>query len=345
VPALNQVAIAYAPDYASVPSAMRYAANLIGGIGSLVRNKTVAIKVNVTGWGDQLFGLPATETYVVHGAVVAALTALLVEAGASSIRILESAATRMDLGSFVRSIGWDTDAIAGTGHVEFINTRNGDSGRYATLTVPHGRIFDAFEVHPAYMECDVFISLAKMKNHRTAGVTLTLKNLFGIPPNSRYGQDAPSEDATGLRYLIHDRRGSSSPLLPGEREEYSDQPAEIRIPRVITDVCSARRIDLAIVEGVTTIAGGEGPWHESTGELQVLRPGVLIMGRDALATDVVSTAVMGYPDPMSEQLPPFTFCENHLRLAREVGIGIGDLAGIDVRGQSVAQVRTPFAWL
>ena len=61
--------------------------------------------------------------------------------------------------------------------------------------------------------------------------------------------------------------------------------------------------------------------------------------------DAVATAVMGYQDPMADKLPPFAFCENHLRIARDAGIGVGDLARIDVRGMSIAEARTPFAWL
>src|SRR5512143_3084062 len=84
------VSIVSAPDYDSSQSALRYACSLIGGLAPLVRGKSVAVKVNITGWGEELLGMPATETYIVHGSVVAALTTALAEAGAASIRLLES---------------------------------------------------------------------------------------------------------------------------------------------------------------------------------------------------------------------------------------------------------------
>jgi len=36
----------------------------------------------------------------------------------------------------------------------------------------------------SYADTDVFVSLAKLKHHETTGVTLTMKNMFGITPSS-----------------------------------------------------------------------------------------------------------------------------------------------------------------
>ena len=58
-------------------------------------------------------------------------------------------------------------------------------------------MFSAFDFNHAYEDTDVLVSLAKLKNHATAGVTLSMKNLFGLPPNSLYGSDAGKETATG----------------------------------------------------------------------------------------------------------------------------------------------------
>ena len=37
------------------------------------------------------------------------------------------------------------------------------------------------------LNCDLLISLAKMKTHHWAGATLTMKNLFGVVPGAVYG--------------------------------------------------------------------------------------------------------------------------------------------------------------
>jgi hypothetical protein len=42
---------------------------------------------------------------------------------------------------------------------------------------------------------------------------------------------------------------------------------------------------------------------------------------------------------------PFAFCENHIRLAHEAGLGQGDVTRIDVVGESIDSVATRFARL
>jgi hypothetical protein len=49
------------------------ALELIGGIKKLVENKTVTIKINVTGGPGELAGLPGYRTYHIHPHVLAAL--------------------------------------------------------------------------------------------------------------------------------------------------------------------------------------------------------------------------------------------------------------------------------
>ncbi len=47
--------------------------------------------------------------------------------------------------------------------------------------------FSGFDLNHSYQDCDVFVSLAKMKEHATAGVTLSMKNCFGMTPATIYG--------------------------------------------------------------------------------------------------------------------------------------------------------------
>jgi hypothetical protein len=53
----------------------------------------------------------------------------------------------------------------------------------------------------------VYVSLAKMKEHGTAGITLSMKNSFGILPSSIYGtgagKDEPDENPKGNRQSVH----------------------------------------------------------------------------------------------------------------------------------------------
>ena len=68
-------------------------------------------------------------------------------------------------------------------------------------------MFPAFDLNHSYEDCDVFVSIAKMKEHATAGITLSMKNCFGLTPCTIYGTgagvDEPSLVPKGGRNLIH----------------------------------------------------------------------------------------------------------------------------------------------
>ena len=48
----------------------------------------------------------------------------------------------------------------------------------------------------------VFVSIAKMKEHATAGVTLSMKNCFGITPATIYSDEAPQDEPAGAALPI-----------------------------------------------------------------------------------------------------------------------------------------------
>jgi len=324
-------------------AAMRQALDLLGGIGSLVRGKTVTVKVNFTGWPiEGILGRTAGETYVTHGDMALALAQILSENGASRIRFVESEGVALPLEQVVAAAGWNLPALQAIRGVEFENTRNlGYGGSYARLTVPDGgRLFSYLEVNHSYAETDVFVSLCKMKEHATAaGVTLSMKNLFGITPNSLYGSEGAGEDKLGYRGPIHGIAEGWVGLLPGEKAGFQGETVGVRVPRTIVDENLARPVHLAIVDGIRTIRGGEGWWNAG---IATIDPGVIVAGFSALATDAVSMAVMGFDPRAAHYTAPFETRLNHLLLAEQAGLGTADLARIEVRGLSVAEVRTPF---
>ena len=67
------------------------------------------------------------------------------------------------------------------------------------------------------------------------------------------------------------------------------------MPRHTVDSVAIRPIDLAILDGIETVSGGEGPWVELTAQ----KPGLLLSGRNPVCTDAIATAVMGY-DPLAK---------------------------------------------
>ncbi len=168
------------------------ALDAIGGLRSLVSGKTVTIKLNLTGGPRmKLANLPAYQTYHVHPNFVAATCAALHTAGAAKIILVESSYDHRSLEEVMAQGGWDIAAInrAGGSQVSWEDTRHkGPWKNYSQFKVPWGGfIYPAVELNQRYEKTDVFISLAKLKDHANAGVTMSVKNLFGIAPTSIYG--------------------------------------------------------------------------------------------------------------------------------------------------------------
>jgi uncharacterized protein (DUF362 family) len=267
---------------------------------------------------------------------------MLSEAGARRIRFVESAAVTIPVEQVFGAAGWDMASLRAVRGVEFENTRNlGEGTRYARLAVPDGgRLFSSFEVNHSYAETDVFVSLCKMKEHATAaGITLSMKNLFGITPNSLYGADGQGENRLGYRGTIHGKGEGWKQLLPGEKPGFENEPVGVRVPRTIVDQNLARPVHLAIVDGIRTIRGGEGWWN---GGISPTAPGVIVAGWNPVSTDAVAAAVMGFDPRAPHFTAPFELRENHLLIAEQAGIGTADLSRIDVRGARISDVRTPF---
>jgi len=70
-------------------------------------------------------------------------------------------------------------------------------------------------------------------------VTLSMKNLFGLTPNSLYGAQAGNEEATEGRIPLHNPKGSKSSGCRLEGRHRSTDPTW-RVPRITVDVCAAR---------------------------------------------------------------------------------------------------------
>src|ERR1044071_9711315 len=184
-----------------------------------------------------------------HYATAASLSSLLFAAGAKRVCFVESTTSRSNLAGSLGMADWDLKALQALGQVEFENTRNLGKGKsYSHLSFPGGGyMFSAFDFNHSYVDTDVMVSLAKLKNHITAGVTLSMKNLFGITPNSLYGDQAGDEDATAGRGPLHNPKGFEKINLPGLKEAITSTDPTWRVPRIVVDVCAARPIHLAII--------------------------------------------------------------------------------------------------
>ena len=198
----SRVAIGVCQEYnQQVADVLSTMFDQLGGLQSLVRGKTVAIKLNMTGpTSDKLNSMPNQMTHWVHPQVIGSLVSLLGKAGARRIRLLESAPVgTKPLEEFMIAAGWQPQDFASAApRVEFENTNFLGSGKtYARFMVPGGGLmYSGFDLNHSYRDTDVFVSLAKLKEHRTAGVTLSMKNCFGITPCTIYSHEAPERGRT-----------------------------------------------------------------------------------------------------------------------------------------------------
>ena len=159
-----------------------------------------------------------------------------------------------------------------------------------------GLMFDRYTLSACFEGAEV-VSVSKMKNHLFMGLTLCMKNLFGLPPIS------PPE-GRARTYFHHFIRLSY--LLPDLG--------------MITNPC------LNIIDALT------GQWgREWGGEPRVCN--ALIAGDQVTATDACGAHLMGH-DPASDwPQPPFRRDRNHLLLAAQRGFGTVDLGEIDFESE------------
>lgn len=322
----------------------------LGGLGGLVKGKTVTVKLNLTGSpGLRFEGRPPGVTHYAHPRVAGAVAHLMGRAGARRVRFVESCwGTAGPLEEYLLDSGWNVRALAAAApKVEFENTNSqGSSKGYARFKVPGGgRVFPAYDLNRAYEQTDVFVSLAKLKEHATCGVTLSLKNVFGTTPASIYGDDAgrdePNENPTkGRLRVFHEGKRQPSASAPAELDPSSSRDPGYRVPHIVAELAAARPIHLAIIDGIETVAGGEGPWIEG---LRRVQPGLLIAGFNPVSTDAVATAAMGFDPTARRGRPPFRACDNTLTLAEALGVGTADLNRIEVRGLALEAARYRFA--
>ncbi len=159
--------------------------------------------------------------------------------------------------------------------------------------VPGGGImFQRYQLQAEIEEADAFISVAKMKNHAFMGITLCLKNLFGLPPMPPHGR---------VRSYYHHI---------------------IRLSHVLPDLGLITRPCLNIIDGLVGQSGRE--WG---GEGRIAN--ALVAGDHVIATDACGAWLMGHQPAADWPNPPYKRDRNPLLVAAENGFGTVDLDEID----------------
>jgi uncharacterized protein (DUF362 family) len=319
-PALARVAIARAAGYdrAGVRRQVQALLDGLGGLEDVVgRGDRVAIKVNLTGGtgSEPPASTPAVERFVTHPEVVRAVGELLRDAGAGQLFIVESV---WDPRSYPL---WGYEEVA-QGLGATLVDLNAPQPYKDFVSVPVGAdwfVYPEYIVNPILQDVDVFVSVAKMKCHWCCGVTLSMKNLVGLTPMGRYQCKPGDVNRTDLHGC--------------------DGVFKARLPRVVVDLNRVRPIQLALIDGIKTVEAGEGPWIET---MAPVAPGVLVAGKNAVATDAIASAVMGFDPTAAYLTPPFLHSDNHLSLAHDRALGPHCLEEIEVVGAAIQDVRYNF---
>ena len=289
----------------------------LGGPGDWIKpGARVGIKVNLTGTpGADRPGAPkATEYFVTHPAVVAALAGILKDSGADRIYVMDGLG---DPAIFER---WGYTELLKPLGVQLVDLcKPAPFPGYKIFPVRGTpRVYEKFYLNGMLAEMDGLISAAKLKCHATTGVTLSLKNLIGL---------APIEE-----YRLH-------PLDNNRSAFHGAAAYDTRLPGVIMDLNRAVPVRLALVDGIMTAEGGAGPWETT---LSPVSPGLLLAGKDPVAVDTVATAVMGFDPSAPGGSLPFLHGENYLETAAQLGLGAHRLGEIGVSGLTIQEARFPF---
>ena len=179
---------------------------------------------------------------------------------------------------------------------------DGTKPPYKMVSVPGGgQMFRQYLLPESAVDVDEFISVAKMKNHAFMGVTLSLKNLFGLMPGEPEGHTR-----TYYHHLV-------------------------RMPYMLADLGRIFNPCLNIVDALIGQAGRE--WGNGRDESPTQIPNLLLAGDHTIATDACGAYLMGH-DPQSDWLtPPFHRDRNALLVAAESGFGTVNLDEIDFQSE------------
>ena len=214
-------------------------------LGIDLRGKHVLLKPNLVEYAPG--AAINTHPMVVAGAAVAAL-----RAGAADVVVGEGPGHRRDIEYLLQATGF-TDAL-NAARVRFVDLNHDDvrtvrlASRFTTMT----ELMFSVEL----LRSDFIISMPKMKTHHWAGVTLSMKNLFGTVPGQVVGWP---------KNLLH----------------------WIGIGNSIVDLWSAVMPGLAIIDGIVGMEG-DGPIMGTA-----VDHGVLLVSDNCPAADAEAVRLMG----------------------------------------------------
>ncbi|MBC7235666.1 MAG: DUF362 domain-containing protein [Chloroflexi bacterium] len=197
----------------------------------------------------------------------------------------------------------DTITLMGVLREYDVRFVDGNEPPHRIYQVPGGgHMFRQYLLPECVVETDAFVSVQKMKSHKFMGVTLCLKNLFGLAPMEPHGRSRS--------YFHH----------------------LVRLPYVLVDLGRIIQPTLNIIDAL--VGQSEMEWG---GEGRILN--ALVAGDHVVATDACGTHLMGL-DPLGDwPNQPFVRDRNALLLAHLAGFGSADLGQIDFQSEVQAPLE------
>ncbi|WP_243368284.1 DUF362 domain-containing protein [Fundidesulfovibrio soli] len=211
-----------------------------------IAGKTVLLKPNLV---EPHSGAGHINT---HPAVVAAAAEAFLSLGAGRVVVAEAAGHRRDTHEVLE--------LSGLGHAlreDRIPFMDFNACELSAVTNASGltSLKKLFLPNPL-LAADLIVSVAKMKTHHWAGVTLSMKNLFGVMPGTVYGWPKNVLHAEG-------------------------------IPNSIVDIFATVKPHLAIVDGIVGMEG-DGPIMGTP-----KHAGVIVVGENPVSVDATCARIMG----------------------------------------------------
>jgi uncharacterized protein (DUF362 family) len=240
-----------------------------------LRGKNILVKPNLLDEVDNNLATTSPK-------VVSAVLELLSDLGVSKVVVGEGSAFRRDTYSVVKSSG--LAQVLDSRSVPFIDLNYDE---LVPVRVSDGwiRNTDTLWLPRRVHEADFIISIPKLKAHHWAGVTLSLKNLLGVIPGSRYGWP---------KNIIH--INGINPTILGLYQS---------LPPVVS-----------IIDGIIGMEGN-GPLFGKP-----VQHGLLAVGSDPLAVDIICAQLMGFS------------IDSIAHLSGAAWAGIGQAKKIETRGVS-----------
>ncbi len=202
----------------------------------------------------------------------------------------EIVATDVDARDVAQTDGINYIPILNEFGVKFINS---NEPPFHIYDVPGGGfMFSKYKLSECFVDADAVISISKMKNHAFMGITLCLKNLFGL-----------------------------TPMLPHYRPR-SYFHHIIRLPYVLPDLGLITQPCLNIIDAL--VGQSRREWH---GDGRICN--TLIAGDHVIATDACGAWLMGHDPKADWPSSPFKRDRNALLIAAEKGFGTVNLEEID----------------